>query len=324
MTVVYVSDVLEGILEASAIRTTVRQHCRTILHGVPSSCVDELDNQLHYIAGKCMGYPAIWLVAEALELDGSNLTEALEDASGPLFISLTTSITDDFLDGDDKMTPGHMMLVYLMIFESLRRARWFAGDQEAIYLREVYPLIPGFMTEGKPPERPHSIERLEQNARAGERRIGAFHATIANAMISNRLPPRRKDELVNLSKAFGDWCAYIDDILDIEVDICAGANATLPIVQLQKRHGRLAHALASRDVSSCREAITAEDFRNDLISTARRRLANLAGVAADAGFTHLSRRMHHAAQRVEHAVWEKRLLIDKARGASPFANAIEA
>ncbi|GGX66726.1 hypothetical protein GCM10007385_39730 [Tateyamaria omphalii] len=313
MTVVYVSDVLERVLDAGKTRAAVRNHCKVILRGVPQLPETELEDCLHYIAGKCMGYPAIWLVEQALDLNEEDIGSVIDRASGPLFISLTTSVTDDFLDGDERMSPGHMMLVYLLIFEALRRPQWFFGRQEDVFLREVYPLIPGFVNEGKPQPEPQTLARLKRMAQAGERRIGAFHETIAHAMTCDRLSPERCNDLVRLAGKFGDWCAQLDDIFDIEVDIEAGANTTRPIALLQGRHARLARAIAARDVSACGTAIQAEDFQSELIAAARERLLDLRDQSEQAGYKRLSDRLTAASERVEGAIRATRRKIEATR-----------
>lgn len=78
MTVVYVSDVLETVLDAGKTRAAVRNHCKVILRGVPQLPETELEDCLHYIAGKCMGYPAIWLVEQALDLNEEDIGSVID------------------------------------------------------------------------------------------------------------------------------------------------------------------------------------------------------------------------------------------------------
>lgn len=295
---VYVSDVLEHILDAQQTRDSVRRFSGVILCRVPEAARSELERRLHYIGGKCMGYPVIWLVEHSLELSRDEFDERLEQAAGPLLISLTTSITDDFMDGDEEMTPGHMMLVYLLLFEALRRPHWFNGQQEALYINQIYPLITSFVDEGKNIGDIISDNLLHHRAMRAGRRIGAFHETIAYAMAVGVVEPERLREMIRIAGRFGDWCSHLDDIFDIETDIENGSNITLPIYWLRCSDKRIKKAIDNRRVDLCAPLIRSTSFLSRLTDESCRMLTDIAVDAKTSGFTVLSHQLEQATERL--------------------------
>jgi len=289
----YVSDVLEGVLDCRDIRTLVRNQCSRVLDGLHADIASNLAVPLHYVAGKCMGYPAVWLSSVALGLTIEQTRQRLAAFPGPLYVSLTTSIADDFLDGDENVRPAHMMVLYMLLFSALREQTWFAGDIDRLYREKVYPLIAGFVAEQPLWRTDPAGPDVHEVAKAG-RRIGAFFETIALGMARDE-PPARRAALVALAGAFGDWCSDLDDIVDIEIDIRQGDTLTYPIFALMQAGEAPRAAVLARDAAACENVITDPGFISGLAERQAGKLRTIADRAEECGFDLLARSLERSA-----------------------------
>jgi len=286
MPIFYVSDLLSDLIGADAVRAAVRRQCESVLIDVPPPTAERLRAPLHYIAGKCMGYPAVWLIGTALELGEGALAARLQRHPGPLYISLTTSIADDFIDRDENIGAAHMMLLYLFVFSSLRHPHWFNGELLETYQRLIYPLIGAFVGDHPLSDSGNRVE-LELRAERSSWRIGNFFETIVRGLTCEDAPATRS-ALAELGRAFGNWCSHLDDVVDVERDIVSGDTFTYPLFLIAQHSPRLAEAVRGGDLESCFEAIEAGWFVEALVERHQGYLEQLEAIARQAGFERLA------------------------------------
>lgn len=304
MAIFYVSDLLADLIEAEAVRDAVRRQCASILTDVPGKTAEQLRAPLHYISGKCMGYPAVWLTSTALDLGGDALAERLQRQPGPLYISLTTSIADDFIDRDENITSAHMMLLYLFFFSSLRHPHWFSGELLESYQRLIYPLIGAFVGN-HPLADCGSVGEMEQRAERSSWRIGNFFETIARGLTIDD-PAETRAAVAEIGRVFGNWCSHLDDVVDVERDILGGDTFTYPLFLLSQRSPALAKAVRERDLAACVAAIDEDWFTEALIERHRGYLAELRGLAEAAGFARLAVEFERLSSRLPPLIAEIR------------------
>ena len=118
----YVSDVLEGLLDAEETRAVVRAYCIRFLDALPDPLHAQLEAAATYVGGECMGYPAIWFL-ERLFADELTIEEILDRCRVTLCISLTTSIVDDLADGDEPIGSAYLAYLYVLIGEAALHGR---------------------------------------------------------------------------------------------------------------------------------------------------------------------------------------------------------
>ncbi len=296
----YVSDLLSQLIDAEEVREIVRRQCGYILFDVPKETADQLREPLSYISGKCMGYPAIWFASTALELEHDDIVHRLSKQPGPLYISLTTSIADDFIDRDENIKSVHMMLLYLFVFSSLRHPHWFNGQILEAYQRLIYPLVGAFV--GEDHTRAHlQIEELERHAERSGWRIGNFFDTIIRGFMADDSPEFRST-VADLGRDFGNWCSHLDDIVDVERDILSGDTFTYPMFLLTRHSSELAQAVDNRDLSRCIDAIRADWFVNALEKHHVDRISELQAKAGMAGLSQLADRLGHVKSRLPQVI----------------------
>ena len=286
MTIYYVSDLLAELIGADSARQAVRRQCQTILVDVPTKTAQRLRAPLDYIAGKCMGYPAVWLTKTALGLSDQAIADRLQREPGPLYISLTTSIADDFIDHDENITSAHMMLLYLFVFSSLRHPHWFSGELLQAYQRLIYPLIGAFVGD-RPSMLGLSCGALVARAERSSWRIGNFFETIVRGLTVDEACETRSS-LADIGRAFGNWCSHLDDVVDVERDVTSGDTFTYPLFLLASHSPRLAKAVHEGDLGSCVQAIGEDWFTARLVKRHEAYVAELRQMAETAGFHRLA------------------------------------
>lgn len=304
MAIYYVSDLLSNLIGAEDVRNIVRKQCETVLIDVPPSTADRLREPLYYIAGKCMGYPAVWITSVALNLNSEQLAERIALQPGPLYISLTTSIADDFIDKDSNVNAAHMMLLYLFVFSSLRHPHWFNGEMLESYRKNVYPLIGAFVGDHPLTNALSSTEMAASAERSGLR-IGHFFETIVRGL-SYKDPEDVHIALCNIGRSFGNWCSHLDDVVDIEQDIIGGDSFTYPIFLLSNHSSQLRTAVQRKDLDACLEAIDSPWFLDAITAYHQRYLARLGEQAQSAGFDALSGKLSLIAERIAETIGEIR------------------
>lgn len=281
MALIYVSDFLENLIDGHDVRNLVREQSREILKGVPEPAYSKLFDALDYWGGKCMGYPAVWLVQKAMHWNLPQTCSAVSCYPGSLYVSLTTSIMDDFLDRDQDVGPSDLMLAYMFFFTALRQPHWFAGDIAAVYFQSVYPLVASFVSDA-PIRDKGDISSLYDRAAISGRRIGAFFETIACALVPRDAPQR--DSIIELAGAFGEWCSMLDDLIDIELDLTQKSQVTVPLALLSAKSMRLAEAVARGDFDACKPTIASPSFINSLVEDNLQRVRSLRQRSQTLGF----------------------------------------
>ncbi len=215
----YVSDVLESLLDARAARDAVRAYVLSIVASTPPHLRTAVERIAAYIGGKCMGYPAIWFLEQALEQDPAAI---IERCTGTLCVSLSTSIVDDVADGDETYGSEHLAMLYVLIgeaaFSSPRRVQAQARLHEALE---------------------SCLDSYEGPCNAGRRgdRIGAFFAMIAADAVSGTTSEEYARRLSQGARSFGRLCAHVDDAMDVQRDLEHGSTQNVALLLLREYLG---------------------------------------------------------------------------------------
>jgi hypothetical protein len=215
----YVSDVLEGFLDAGATREATRAYCRGLIADVPSGLRVPLAPIAEYVGGKCMGYPAIWFLEQLLIEPARTIIGRCRSS---LCVSLSTSIVDDLADGDESFGPEYLAFLYVLIGEAIHAG---TGDDSsrALLLRALDVSL-----------NPEASSAHERAVRRGER-IGAFFAMIAASAVRGVLPESRAAVAIQATVQFGEVCAHIDDWMDAPRDLRLGTLENVALALLRER-----------------------------------------------------------------------------------------
>ncbi len=301
----YVSDMLEKLIDARDVRNIVRKQCLGVLDHVSTSAHETLTKPLHYIAGKCMGYPAAWLVKHACALDNRALTALIAKCPGPIYVSLTTSIADDFLDREANAGASQMMLLYMFMFESLRKPQWFNYDIERQYLKSVYPVVDFFLKDASDRQAISASCFQRQRDNPG-RRIGAFFETIARGVTPGEF--EKAEDVVRLAGMFGDWCSLLDDILDTENDIEEGIFLSYPIFKVIGKSDALAAAVVNKEAGSCLSYTCTNEFFEAMLTQAEKELSDMISASEKSSLEELSHALSAVSRRLPETLLENRNL----------------
>jgi len=224
---IYVSDVISGFSDLGQTRqwtssVLTRQVCELI-----PSFNQELYGRLKHATKKCMGYPAVWSSKYALGLNDDQVFHSLRCGLPSLYVSLTTSITDDFLDANSDASVEDLMVMYHLLFAALETNRWTENEFGRSFTSSISPLVHEFLQLRVPWWKLTSSERAER-ALQSPKRIGLFHRMIATELLHNVSGYTTQDvcAAISFAEQFGDFCALIDDVLDLEVDMQEGTQYT--------------------------------------------------------------------------------------------------
>lgn len=215
----YASDVLEPLLGAAACRRAVRNHCLELLRDtVDPKLQRRLTDVAWYIGGKCMGYPAIWLMALVFEPRGMTLPVLIERCEPALSVSLTTSIVDDLMDRDEQINEEHVGLLYVLLSHASYGAPTssIAAAEQRAHLNRALEVCSG------------ATASEDAHDRRGDR-IGHFFRMIAAAGAASSLPASEASVLTEAAGVFGRFCAHLDDWIDLERDRERGENSNVAL-----------------------------------------------------------------------------------------------
>ncbi len=247
----YVSDLLEPLLDAAAVRALVREQCLRVVDRLPRHVQPHLRPVAEYTGGKCMGYPAVWFTQQACGLTDEATKAWLERAPTALFLSLSTSIADDFLDRDEPVSAEHLMFFYALILESLR-ARSTRCD--GVFER-IYEEMTGAMDLFVGPAR----DSVSVGSRG--KRIGNFFEMIAFELFAaGDVASGHAEAIVRDAGRFGEWCGALDDAIDVEQDIRGGQRDSFPIAALAALDPAAADRIRCRDVAGVSGWLTSPDL----------------------------------------------------------------
>jgi hypothetical protein len=224
----YASDFLEPLLAAGDVRAAVRQHCTALLDSLDPDLRVRLSSQALYVGGKCMGYPAVWLLERILKPKGVDLATIIEQAEPALCVSLTTSIVDDLVDGDEQISADYVAFLYVLIayaaFGQKRTSRPLP-EQSALLQRALDVCI-------NPARGGPSTERRGN-------RIGHFFRMVAVGPARANLSPASAEAAVEAVGMFGEVCGHVDDWIDLEADYERGERGNVAVSllsDLRKTH----------------------------------------------------------------------------------------
>ncbi|HEY9084421.1 MAG TPA: hypothetical protein VIN40_00560 [Candidatus Tyrphobacter sp.] len=252
----YVSDVLEGLLDAEEIRGAVRAYCVRLLDSLPDPLCTQLEAAATYVGGKCMGYPAIWFL-ERLLVDELAVEEILERCRTTLCISLTTSIVDDLADGDEPFGSAYLAYLYVLIGKAaLEGSHADPSSRDRLYRALDVCLNP-------------AANMLDDVLERRGKRIGCFFQMIAGEALDGLWPADRAHVALDAIGRFGEICAHVDDWMDAERDLARGISENSTLVLLRERLGGV--AVTPKDLSLHREWL-----RDELIGVLTRHIMKMA------------------------------------------------
>ena len=285
-TFVYVSDFLETLLNASTERALVREVTNSAVSHLP----DEIAHQAHYYGGKCMGYPVVWLLKHALDLEEQKLKEVVEACKASIFLSLTTSIVDDWLDKDVEVSVAPVSLMYLLMVVGLGdlNSKHFPSERAR---QRIHELTEHLLLVEKSASLAHR-EKLtlcgELVSKAGIK-IGHFHELIASEFCNALSVQQSKAcELINIANKFGCWCAFVDDVIDVRSDFGNGNWVSLPVLNLAAKLQNDCDENVSLNARTKRLEPLLLDCQSQMIEVACLQLQELGAEAAEMGFSSLS------------------------------------
>lgn len=279
---IYVSDILEGLLDAKNVRIIARD--------VTASLIGEIhpkfDPITYYIGGKCMGYPCIWLLQQALDLSLQDVRDYLSSNYTSFFISLSTSIGDDLVDKDENTHIGHLGLFYLLLIKGLTSDSNNKEVNNVIYDKGLQVMM------GMLNDKIEQIERtvIDVDYKFGLK-IGAFFKMMAYEFLLGKTNVPNKDVLLEICERFGCWCSALDDFIDIERDIENKQYFTKPIIDIISQGEKAKEAILNYDILAISEYLSMEETLWSNINRLVSELEELATMSRENGFDTLAMKL---------------------------------
>jgi hypothetical protein len=262
----YVSDVLEELLEASSVRSIVRK----VTMDKIGRLHPKLDQITAYIGGKCMGYPCLWFLQKALGIADDELDDLLSENYSALFISLSTSIGDDLVDKDENTHIGHLGLLYLLLFKALCKEN--NNEVNAVIYKKGIEVMQQMLNFEMSNNRTSDSELEKIGIK-----IGAFHKMISFELLSTLpLEQEKKQALTEFAGKFGCWCSEMDDFIDIERDIDSEQYFTRPVLSLLDANETLKTAVLRKNTQVTGPVIASSAFINRQVNSLVYRLKVIA------------------------------------------------
>lgn len=236
----YVSDALESVFDCSEIRQFTREKITDRLNKYDAVVQQELGPYVKYVSGKCMGYPSIWFLSELYCFSRETLSVAADESILALLFSLSTSITDDFIDADEQLDAQYMYTVYFLILEMI--ANDSASQQTKMKIFSACNLLYSALLKKA------NVSRGEKRVHEGGSasapklvltdRIGIFYEMIAFEFLENinGKIAEKENVAISLTRKFGRFCCLLDDIIDLEKDVTSGEKNSYPYLLLKENN----------------------------------------------------------------------------------------
>ncbi len=293
---VYVSDFLDSLLGAASERALVRRITNRAIENLPG----EIGDLAEYYGGKCMGYPAVWLIRHALKIEEDVLAEQAEACKASIFLSLTTSIVDDWLDKDTEVSIAPVSLMYMLMVGGISgsHAATFPSEESLKKLREITEHL--LLVEKCAVLSHQKKYRLSSSiAKVSGMKIGHFHELIAREFCKTApISDQKAQALWDLSNKFGCWCAFLDDLIDVRSDYILGNWVSVPVLNLVDRLKIEFGENVSPISHSARLSALARDCQTQMIEQTREKLEEI-GVEADRkGFPDLGQQLQSAQEKL--------------------------
>ena len=230
----YVSDALENLFPVSAVRHMLRRFVEHQIKIVSPMSARRLHRVAHHYGGKCMAFPALWILQHSFRLSLSAVYSALLSNPFPVVLSLSTSIMDDFLDGEINGPSESLMLCYALLLSARCTSASNYRDIDDL----IIPLVDTFLAD--PTDNgASSVAAIVRAESSLSLRIGNFHRLIARELYRQVRPKEVTIEAAErLAGALGDWCSRLDDVLDLPIDLRQGQRTNFPLKVLCS-HGLL-------------------------------------------------------------------------------------
>ena len=215
----YVSDALESLLSAGDVREIVRETITAYLNKYDGGVESALIDRAKYYSAKCMGYPAVWFLSKAVGAKTDlRRKELIGAVSQTLLFSLSTSIADDFIDGDEDISEKDMFLFYVLIIGILTDIRSDTNSSQIILKTSNRLLLPILAKDS---------DDIDADIKfASTDRIGFFFEMIFEEYF-DRFPNDCSEHLTLASRFFGRICCLIDDCIDFDKDISINGDNIL-------------------------------------------------------------------------------------------------
>ena len=159
----------------------------------------------HHYGGKRMAFPALWILQHSFRLSLSAVYSALLSNPFPVVLSLSTSIMDDFLDGEINGPSESLMLCYALLLSARCTSASNYRDIDDL----IIPLVDTFLAD--PTDNgASSVAAIVRAESSLSLRIGNFHRLIARNDIVRSGP--RKSPSKPLSALLGPLATGVVDL----------------------------------------------------------------------------------------------------------------
>lgn len=303
----YTSEVLSELLDASNITDATRSVMAEHMTGLPAKVM----KAGYHFGGKMMAFPAYWALQKALGKTNEELLDIVRSSKVSFFFTISTSIGDDLADKEEGVGNTELFLFYFIFMQSMLSLFEKKGSKSDLMMK-MYTCFGDGLTyildEGEVPDLSNISALKLLESRSGSR-VGDFHKMIAEeaTMAMDDLSPECKEALVELCSQFGCWCIYIDDIIDIERDICSGIYITYPVVALLEHYEHLKSDIVSKNIIRLAPVLRSEEYSQMLSDVLRERLHKVIQYAEEKGFTEMAGSLKSVSVRLDEFVREIRV-----------------
>lgn len=284
-----------------------------LLDKVPAHIKNALEPVAKYIGGKCMGHPAIWVVQKSLNLSHNEIRSYLSDSKMALFWSLSTSLSDDFIDKDEEVSGRHLMFFYLLLLDIVMTDDEKKKETKDFIFKNSIKVMDLFIEQNfKKLVAENRKKELFQRSREQVLRIGLFHEMIAFELLENfKFEKEFKDNIIKVAGLLGNWCALLDDCLDVEKDMHNNHYATYPIFLFLDEYPELRNDVVKKDFTKLSPYLNSDKFNNLLKNELHKELNTLYFRIKNLNSENLASDIKHALEKLEACFIPTRQTIHK-------------